>query len=176
MFVHGGGFPGFATHVSFIPSRRVGVVTMANSGDLGGPLVELVAQAIHDVLAGAEPVGADSLAALRALVDRQRSGIQADLDRRAARPQTMPLPFSAYAGRYESPVMGTLVLSVNPQGKLEARMGAAWSAVEVYDGTRNQLRVELFGGGTVLTMEVAGDQVVSATMGGVTYSRVRPPG
>jgi hypothetical protein len=55
-------------------------------------------------------------------------------------------------------------------------MGAAWSAVEVYDGARNQLRVELFGGGTVLTMEVAGDQVVSAAMGGVTYSRVRPPG
>ena len=176
MFVHGGGFPGFATHVSFIPGRRVGVVTMANSGDLGSPLVELVAQAIYDVLAGSEPVGTDSLDALRRQVERQRSGMQADLDRRAARPQTMPLPFPAYAGRYESPAMGTLVLSINPQGRLEARMGAAWSAVEVYDGTRNQLRVELFGGGTVLTMEVAGDQVVSATMGGVRYQRVRPPG
>jgi CubicO group peptidase (beta-lactamase class C family) len=173
MFVHGGGFPGFAAHVSFIPKRRIGVVTMANSGDLGGPLVELVAQGIYDVLAGAEPVGADSLAALRTQVARQRSGIQADLDRRAARPQTMPLPFAAYAGTYESPVMGTLVLTVNPQGRLEARMGAAWSAVEVYDGTRHQLRVELFGGGTVLTMEVAGDQVVSGTMGGIKYQRVR---
>jgi CubicO group peptidase (beta-lactamase class C family) len=173
MFVHGGGFPGFAAHVSFIPKRRIGVVTMANSGDLGGPLVELVAQGIYDVLAGAEPVGADSLAALRTQVARQRSGIQADLDRRAARPQTMPLPFAAYAGTYESPVMGMLVLTVNPQGRLEARMGAAWSAVEVYDGTRHQLRVELFGGGTVLTMEVAGDQVVSGTMGGIKYQRVR---
>jgi hypothetical protein len=173
MFVHGGGFPGFAAHVSFIPKRRIGVVTMANSGDLGGPLVELVAQGIYEVLAGAEPVGADSLAALRTQVARQRSGIQADLDRRAARPQTLPLPFAAYAGTYESPVMGTLVLTVNPQGRLEARMGAAWSAVEVYDGTRHQLRVELFGGGTVLTMEVAGDQVISGTMGGIKYQRVR---
>jgi CubicO group peptidase (beta-lactamase class C family) len=175
MFVHGGGFPGFATHVSFIPSRRIGIVTMANSGDLGGALVELVAQGIYDVLAGGKPMSADSLAALRAQVERQRSGLQADLDRRAARPQTMPLPFPAYAGRYESPVMGTLVLSVNPQGRLEARMGAAWSAVEVYDGTRHQLRVELFGGGTVLTMEVAGDQVLSGTMGGIRYQRVRSP-
>lgn len=173
LFVHGGGFAGFATHASFIPGRRLGVVTMANTGDLGSPLVELVAQGIYDVLASDEPVGSDSLAALRGLAEGQRSRIQADLDRRAARPQTMPLPFAAYAGTYESPVMGTLVLSLNPQGRLEARAGAAWSAVEVYDGTRHQLRIELFGGGSVLTMAVAGDRVVSATLSGVRYTRVR---
>ncbi len=173
IFVHGGGFPGFATHMSFMPERRLGIVTMANSGDLGSALVELVAQGIYDVLAGAPPVEGDSLSALGALAERQRAGIKADRDRRAARPQTTALPLSAYAGRYESPVMGSLTLVLNAEGKLEARSGAAWSAVEVYDGTRHQLRVELFGNGSVLTMEVEGDRVVAAGLGGVRYLRVR---
>jgi CubicO group peptidase (beta-lactamase class C family) len=173
IFVHGGGFPGFATHMSFMPERRVAIVTMANSGDLGSALVELVAQGIYDVLAGSPPGSGDSLAALGGMAERQRSGIKADRDRRAARPQTTALPLAAYAGRYQSPVMGTLELTLNPQGKLEARAGAAWSAVEVYDGTRHQLRVELFGSGSVLTMEVEGDQVVAAGLGGVRYQRVR---
>lgn len=173
IFVHGGGFPGFATHMSFIPERRLGIVTMANSGDLGSALVELVAQGIYDVLAGAPPVEGDSLSALGALALGQRGGIKADRDRRAARPQTTALPLPAYAGRYESPVMGSLELTLNPQGALEARAGAAWSAVEVYDGTRHQLRVELFGSGSVLTMEVEGDRVVAAALGGVRYQRVR---
>lgn len=173
LFVHGGGFPGFATHVSFMPQRRLAIVTMANSGDLGGALVELVAQRIYDVLAGAPPVSGDSLAALRALAERQRGGIKADRDRRAARSQVTALPLAAYAGKYESPVMGSLELSLNSDGKLEARSGAAWSAVEVYDGNRHQLRVELFGSGSVLTMEVEGDRVVAAALSGVRYQRAR---
>jgi hypothetical protein len=118
-------------------------------------------------------VGGDSLAALRGLIERERAGIKADHDRRAARPQTTPLPLAAYAGTYESPVMGTLVLSLSRDGRLEGRMGAAWTAVEVFDGTRYQLRVEFFGGGQVMTMGVEGDQVVSATLDGVRYQRVR---
>ena len=69
--------------------------------------------------------------------------------------------------------MGTLELTLNAQGKLEARSGAAWSAVEVFDGVRHQLRIELFGNGSVLTMEVEGDQVVAAGMSGIRYRRVR---
>ena len=64
IYVHGGGFPGFATHVSFIPQRRLGVVVMANSGDLGSAAVELVAQGIYDVLSGSPPVSAARESAL----------------------------------------------------------------------------------------------------------------
>jgi hypothetical protein len=48
----------------------------------------------------------------------------------------------------------------------------AWSAVEVFDGTRHQLRVELFGSGSVLTMNVESDRVVGATLNGQTFRRV----
>jgi len=58
-------------------------------------------------------------------------------------------------------------------GKLEARAGTAWSAVEVFDNTKHQLRVELTGGGTVVQMEVEGDRAVAAVVDGVRYRRVR---
>lgn len=173
IYTHGGGFPGFVTNVSFMPGRRLGIVTMANAAGLGSALVELVARGIYDALAGLPAPDADSMAGLRAEAQRQRERIKVDRDRRAARPQTTPLPFSAYTGRYESPVMGTLVLALNPQGKLEARAGMASGPVEVYDGTRHQLRIELFGSGQVLTMEVEGDRVVAAKLGETRYQRTR---
>lgn len=173
IYTHGGGFPGFVTHVSFMPGRRIGIVTMANSGNLGGPLVELVARGIYDALAGLAPPDADSLAVLRAEAQRQRDRIKADRDRRAARPQTTPLPLSAYAGRYENPAMGSLVLTLNAEGKLEARAGVASGPVEIFDGSKHQLRIELFGGGEVLTMEVEGDRVVAAKLGETRYQRTR---
>jgi CubicO group peptidase (beta-lactamase class C family) len=173
LFIHGGGFPGFATSMSFAPAHRVGIVVMANTGDLGGALTELTAQAVYGIVTGAGPITADSLAVLRGIVAREREYISADRARRAARPQTTPLPLAAYAGRYENPLMGTLALTVNPEGKLEATAGVAWSAVEVFDGTKHQLRVELFGSGSVLTMNVEGDRVVSATLNGQTFRRIR---
>jgi hypothetical protein len=173
LFTHGGGFAGFSTSMSFVPAHRVGIVVMANTSGLGGALTDLAAQAVYGIVTGGAPLTADSLAALRGIVVRERENINADRARRAARPQTTPLPFAAYAGRYENPLLGTLVLTLNPEGKLEARAGVAWSAVEVYDGTKHQLRVELFGSGSVLTMEVEGERVVAATMSGQTFRKVR---
>ena len=173
LFIHGGGFAGFSTSMSFAPAHRTGIVVMANTSDLGGALTELAAQTVYGIVSGGAALTADSLATLRGLVARQREAIAADRARRAARSQTTPLPLAAYAGRYESPSMGSLVLRLNPEGKLEANAGVAWSAVEVYDGTKHQLRVELFGPGSVLTMEVEADRVVGATLNAQTFRRVR---
>jgi CubicO group peptidase (beta-lactamase class C family) len=173
LLTHGGGFPGFAASVSLMPGHRLGIVVMANNGNLGGALTDLAAQAVYGVLTGGAPVTSDSLAVLRGRVDERRASIKADRDRRAARPQTMPLPFAAYAGTYENPLMGTFTVELNPAGTLELRAGAAWSAIEVYDGGKHQLRVQPFGSGIVVQTEVDGDRVVSATMNGLTFRKVR---
>jgi hypothetical protein len=173
LLTHGGGFPGFAASVSLMPGHQLGIVVMANNGNLGGALTDLAAQAVYGLLTGGAPMTADSLAVLRGLVERQRAGIKVDRDRRAARPQTMPLPFAAYAGSYENPLMGTFTLELNPAGTLEMRAGAAWSAIEVYDGSKHQLRAEPFGSGVVVQMEVEGDRVLSATMEGLKFRKVR---
>ena len=58
-------------------------------------------------------------------------------------------------------------------GKLEATMGAAWSAVEVFDGSKNQLRFELFGSGDVVTVTMEGDHASSLNMSGMEFKRTR---
>lgn len=101
-----------------------------------------------------------------------REQIAADRARRAARPQTLPLPRSAYTGTYENPTWGRITIE-EVDGRLEARAGQAWSAVEVYDHTKHQLRVELTGSGVVMTMEVEGDRAVAAVIDGTRFTRVK---
>jgi CubicO group peptidase (beta-lactamase class C family) len=169
LLVHGGGFAGFTAHMSFMPQHRIGVVAMINDN---GPLADIVAMEIYKTLLGRAGMVPDSLDWARGQVAQTRERVAADRARRAARPQTLPLPLTAYAGVYENPAWGRVELSV-VNGKLEARAGAAWSPVEVYDNTKHQLRVELTGGGTVVQMEVEGDRAVAAVMDGVRYTRVR---
>ena len=167
---HGGGFSGFTTHMSFVPRHRVGVVVMINDNT---PLADMVAMEVYRALLGRGPgLVPDSLVWARAEVARMRERIGAERARRAARPQNLPLPLSAYAGVYENPAWGRVELVI-VDGKLEARAGVARSPVEVYDGAKHQLRVELTGGGTVVQMEVAGERVVAAVVDGVTYRKVR---
>jgi CubicO group peptidase (beta-lactamase class C family) len=169
LLTHGGGFPGFTTHMSLMPQHRIGVVVMINDN---GPLADLVAREIYKTLLGRRGIVPDSLDWARQQVAQLRERIAADRARRAARPQTLPLPLTAYAGVYENPAWGRVELSV-VNGKLEARAGKAWSAVEVYDNTQHQLRVELTGGGTVIQMEIEGDRAIAAVVDGVRYRRVR---
>jgi len=171
LLVHGGGFQGYATHMSFLPRARVGVAVMANNAEIGGGGVELLASAIYDVVAGKPVLSEDSIAALRSRVQSGRERLAAELARRAARPQALPYPLSAYVGRYRNPSLGTVEI-LESAGKLEARFGAAWSAVETYDASANQLRVEPFGSGEVVTVAMENGRAASLRMGAMTFTRV----
>jgi CubicO group peptidase (beta-lactamase class C family) len=171
LLAHGGGFRGFATHMSFMPQRRIGVAVMANNGELGGPLAELIANAIYEVMLGRPVISADSVAVLGQRVAEMRGGLGAEIARRAKRPQNLPFPLEAYTGRFFNPVMGHLEVQL-VNGKLEARMGAAWTAIEVFDNTKNQLRVEFFGGGEVMTVEMKDGRADSIRFQDLIFSRV----
>jgi hypothetical protein len=156
--------------MSFLPRHRVGVAVMANDGQLGGLLVDMMAFAIYDVLRGRPGISDESLAGLWRRLERARSGIAADRRARSARPQTLPYPLDAYVGRFFNPGMGHLELQL-VDDRLVARMGVARSAVEVFDNTRNQLRLELFGSGDVVSVEMRDGRASSITMSGLTYRR-----
>jgi hypothetical protein len=57
-------------------------------------------------------------------------------------------------------------------GRLEARAGQAWSAVEVFDGANNALRVELTGSGSVARFTMENGRAVSVEIGGNIFRRV----
>jgi CubicO group peptidase (beta-lactamase class C family) len=167
---HGGGFSGFSTSMSFMPQRRIGVVVMANDNGTGSALTALAARAVYAKLIAGESFSADSLARLRAEAAGARDRVAADRARRAARPQTLPFPIEAYAGTYENELYGRVVFSV-VNGKLEARSGQAWSAVEVFDGANNALRVELTGSGNVARFVIENGRGVSVEIAGVVFRR-----
>lgn len=167
LLVHGGGFPGFATHMSFSPSKRFGVAVFANTSS---PITEVVALEIYRVLNGGGALTEAGLGEWRGRLERERQGIAADLARRAARPQNLPFPLEAYAGDYDNELYGRLHVSV-VNGKLEATLGKAWSAVEVYDNTKNQLRLELFGSGEVVNVEMKDGRAVAMQLGRTVYRR-----
>jgi CubicO group peptidase (beta-lactamase class C family) len=170
MYTHGGGFPGFATHVSFLPSQKLGVAVMANEGNLGGPLVDLVASAIYQRLAGGAIPGFNSFEEIESRIAQAKNGVAADRARRAARSQVLPLPIERYAGVFVDPIYGTIDLSV-VDGRLYSRAGAAQAPVEVFDAEKSQLRFALTGSGAVVPVEVVDGQVVAFTYQGRRFRR-----
>lgn len=154
MIHHFGGYTGFHAHISLLPESGLGIAMVFNS-DTGGRLADFLARYIYDVLREAPDVDAtyaEELATFPAIVEEGRAGIRADRERRAARPQDLPHPLSAYTGTFESEDLGTLEMTLDG-GALEARIGLLVSDVEVYDNTQNALRVELTGGGSVMFYE-----------------------
>ena len=172
---HMGGFPGFSSAVTFVPQRRLGLITLSNGG-FGPPVETPLMMYAYALLTGK----ADAAARYRATIDssvapaaQRRAAIAADRARRATRPQTMALPFSAYVGRYENTLWGSIEVSLR-DGKLVARNGVLESVSEVYDGAQHQLRVELEpGSGRVLAFRVENGRPTAAEYNGIRFARVR---
>jgi CubicO group peptidase (beta-lactamase class C family) len=151
-----GGFQGFHSHVSFMPERNIGVVVLANGGGASGLVADVVATYAYDRVLAKPGLTARTEERWNAFADelaRGRGAIAKDLATRQARPQTPPLGWDAYVGTYENPALGRMVWTLE-NGRLQVRMGVARSDVEVYNGAQYQLRVELTGGGSVVTFDV----------------------
>ncbi|TFG66826.1 MAG: serine hydrolase [Gemmatimonadales bacterium] len=173
---HFGGFTGFHTHVSFMPDERIGVAVLVNDSRLGAGLATAVAAFAYDAFRGLDDLDARSAEYLVELSERSegaRESTLADRARRAARPQSLPHPLEAYAGVYESPRLGKVFWTIR-DGRLHAALGLAQSAVEVFNGEENQLRVELTGGGTVVAFEFpeGTDKAAALVVAGERFERI----
>ncbi len=165
-----GSFPGFRSHVSFMPRHKIGVVVLVNESFLGSRLADMVASCIYDRLlekTGVEEKHRNLLAQFKEESAKGRARIAEDRAKRAARPQQLPHPLAAYTGAYENAEYGRMDWRV-VDGKLEASMGLLHSSVEVYDAEKNQLRVELTGRGEVIEFSLHGDRAEA-----ITYDELR---
>lgn len=148
-----GGFSGFFSHVSFMPEHGIGVVILVNSGATSTLLSDLVATYIYSRLLsrpGLDQLFAEKLTEYSKKLDERKIALAKEETTRAARPQKTPLPLSSYAGTYENVALGRMVWTLN-EDHLQVKMGAASSDAEVFDGPKNMFRVELTGGGEVVT-------------------------
>jgi CubicO group peptidase (beta-lactamase class C family) len=171
VLAHGGGFPGFSTYMSFVPSRRIGIAIFANSDGLGGALAEVGTALAYQALTNGAMKSAIPADQIAPIINQEKGRVTADMQRRAGRPQNLPFPLEAYTGVFQNQAMGKLRLS-EVNGKLEANLGAAWSAIEVFDNAANKLRIALFGGGEVMSVEMKDGKAVALAFGGSEFRRI----
>lgn len=170
-----GGFAGYRSHVSFMPDHRLGVVVLVNGDATASPTADLVANYAYERLLGRPDLESrfearlDSVVAGGARFDEQ---VAEHLEERAARAAPLPHPLEAYAGVYESPVLGRMEWRVIAGG-LEMRIGVIRSRAEVYDASNDQLRIDVAGTGRVVEFEFGPrGPARSARVDGVEFRRV----
>ena len=172
---HGGGFPGFSANLSFMPGRRIGIAIVGNGG-YSPQFQDLVMGYAYALLTGNEGAVAkyqQQIGQVEGAVAKDRQAMEADRARRAARPQTTALPFSAYTGRFVNEIWGSIVVTVR-DGRVYARNGVLESVAEVYDGEKHALRVEIIPGqGVVLQFVENAGKLVAVTYAGQRFERVQ---
>jgi CubicO group peptidase (beta-lactamase class C family) len=108
--MHSGGIDGFATHCMLLPDDGIGVVVLTNTSSSLMHMV--VACRVLDELLGAEPL--DVFSVLKPLFDSILAGSHEAKAARRVVPGAPPArPLSAYAGEYEHPGYGTLVIALD---------------------------------------------------------------
>lgn len=171
--VRSGAFPGYASHISFMPEKGVGVVVLANGGGLSAPLIDYVVSTTYAQWLASPQLSTDStkgLARLRGITLQARQQLATSQATRATRQTPLPLALQAYAGRYTGP-LGDMVWSATDKG-LSVSMGQISAPAEVFDAARHAVRVELVGSGQVVTFEAMGDSVSGLTYGDQFYRKV----
>lgn len=153
-----GGFTGYRSHVSFMPDHDLGVVVLVNGLGPAFAAADLVATYIYDRLLEKEKLEerySEKVKDLQTWAEERKQKISKHLRERRARLEPLPHPLESYAGVYENPKLGQMEWRVLGGG-LEVKMGVMWSRAEVYSAKKNQLRVELRGGGEVVGFHFKG--------------------
>jgi len=169
-----GSYHSFRSHLSFLPRRRIGVVAVTNGG-LGSPLTDVIAALAYDMEAGrpdARDRAEQRLAELQTRLAAATQQAVKDEGTRAAR-QGLRLdrPLADFTGRYSEPAYGDVIVTERNQS-LQYRWGALFGPAEPYDPAKGQLRIEIAGGGQVVTFEFTDPgPAKSLSLQGVTFVR-----
>ena len=169
-----GGFAGARAHVSFLPERDLGVAVLANDEGIGFALADIVAVYAYDwFLHGPEQAASNADAVLARMVqgaEQRRAAIAADRARRAQRTWQLSLANSAYAGRYCSPELGTLILS-EQDGRLVMALGRLRATLDPFTEPDTARIEPIPGEGSVMRFRVENGAVPALEALETTFTR-----
>lgn len=161
-----GGFPGARAHISFMPTRDLGVAALSNDDGAGAILADVAAAYAYAWFAdGPEAAavrGRELLAMLATEFGRRRTQIAAARAEQAARPWRLSLPIAAYAGRYCNADLGTIAIS-GRNGRPAMAMGRLRADAGPFDQPEAVRMEPIPGEGWVMRFEVAGGRAVALT-------------
>ena len=122
---HHGGYPGYRSHVSFMPEKKIAVGVLVNNDTLGGRLADMLAAYAYDWWARTpdpESNYAKQLDETIKAYENRKQGIAAEAAQRAKRQWQLSKPFADYAGKYVNDLHGTIEI-VAKENALAVRMG-----------------------------------------------------
>lgn len=171
---HHGGFPGFRSHISYLPDQKIGVAVLVNDGFVGGRLADLLATYAYDRLLEGDAVDADYAKRLQETVDAYQTGKQAFMAgfaERAKRPWQLSGPSSSYAGTYDSDLLGKMEITTDGTG-LKVSLGLMKATATAFT-EKETIRVELIPGtGEVIRFSKGADgQVESLNYAGGEFKK-----
>jgi CubicO group peptidase (beta-lactamase class C family) len=152
---HFGGFPGYRSHISFMPHKKMGVAIFVNEGSIGGAASDIIASLVYDWIAGAnlEEEGRKKMDQLMAIHQRESEGSQRSYADRAKRTWQLSLPLETYTGKYTHPYYGDISISME-NNVLAVKMGNL-HAVSTPFTQKESIRVELIpGSGQVVQFQL----------------------
>ena len=173
---HHGGYPGYRSHVSFMPERKVAVGVFVNNDALGGRVADMLAAYAYDWWLQTENFEADYAKQLQETLTRFQNiiqGIAAEAAQRAKREWQLTKPFTDYAGKYRNDLLGTIEITAKEKA-LAVRMGAMNTIATPYT-EKDTIRVVMQPGGNGELIGFAKDaegKIGSMTYGGFTFTKL----
>ncbi|HYF29655.1 MAG TPA: serine hydrolase [Chitinophagaceae bacterium] len=172
---HFGGFPGFRTHISFMPGKKTGLAIFVNESTVGSVAADMLAGYIYDWITGQENITDTynkKLDELEANHKRAIDGSQRSYADRAKRTWQLSLPLETYAGKFRHEFFGDMDVTVD-NNVLAVKMGNLY-AVSTPFTQKESIRVELIPGtGQVVYFKLdESGKVNSLSYDGQQYKRV----
>lgn len=145
---HHGGYPGYRTHVSYMPDKRIAVGVLINNDHVGGRVADMLAAYAYDIwlgTAGLEVEYARQLTDFAELYARRKQQIMAAVAERAKRRSQLTQPLADYVGKYSNEMLGTISVTVDGE-TLALRMGNLYCLATPFT-EKDTIRVVMVPGG-----------------------------
>jgi len=159
---HFGSFPGWRSHVSFMPEHDLGVAVLVNEGTLGSAYVDVISTFIYDWWLTGPEVREKYDGFVQRMVqerEQQKKQIRQGLAERESRMLDFSMPLASYEGTYINPLIGTIEIEKKEES-LEVRLGNLKAIATPYTH-QNTIRVELIPSqGEVIEFYVAEDNSI----------------
>jgi CubicO group peptidase (beta-lactamase class C family) len=173
--MHNGGYPGWSSHISFMPGEKIGVAVLINESTAGGHVGDILAAYAYDRLLGTDKIDDRYAGYLNDMAERygkiKRFMVAAAADR-AKRSSQLSRPVESYEGQYDNAVWGHIFIAVE-RGTLAVRMGNIHVLSTPYK-ERDSIRVEMVPGqGEVIKFELdESGRVTALTYNGVRFEKI----
>lgn len=145
---HHGGYPGYRSHVSYMPDKRIAVGVLVNNDLAGGRVADMLAAYAYDLWLATPNVEADYAKQLQDLAElyaRRKQQTMAAAAERAKRASQLTEPLSAYLGKYTNDMLGTIEIAAD-RGTLAVRWGNLYCLSTPFT-EKDTIRVVMIPGG-----------------------------